>query len=166
MDSYARVPGRRAGLRYWAAEMHVDDFRFELTPALALDLPGVERLDRFFATLQQGPVLARIKLIAEPWGLGRGGHPAGTPPTGWAKWSGRYRDSVRRFWCGSPGLVGEFVSRIAGSRPRRFHLPVQPAPGVWEHPLWPWRGSQPRPRKAALHLAAHLLSLLTWRIPA
>ncbi len=102
-------------LRYWVTEMHVDGFRFDLAPALARELHGVNRLDRFFATLQQDPALARVKLIAEPWDLGPGGYQVGNFPTGWAEWNGRYRDSVRRFWRGDPGQIGEFVSRIAGS---------------------------------------------------
>jgi len=102
-------------LRYWVKEMHVDGFRFDLAPALARELHGVNRLDRFFATLQQDPILAQVKLIAEPWDLGPGGYQVGNFPTGWAEWNGRYRDSVRRFWRGDPGQTGEFASRIAGS---------------------------------------------------
>ena len=33
----------------------------------------------------------------------------------WAEWNGRYRDVIRRFVRGDPGLVGEVATRIAGS---------------------------------------------------
>ncbi|MGH0036779.1 MAG: glycogen debranching protein GlgX [Myxococcota bacterium] len=102
-------------LRYWVHDMHVDGFRFDLAPALARELGSVDRLDRFFAMIQQDPILAEVKLIAEPWDLGPDGYQAGRFPTGWAEWNGRYRDSVRRFWRSDPGVVGDFARRITGS---------------------------------------------------
>ena len=36
-------------------------------------------------------------------------------PIGWGEWNGKYRDTMRRFWRGDPGQVGEFASRLAGS---------------------------------------------------
>ena len=102
-------------LRYWAVEMHVDGFRFDLASALARELFDVDKLGSFFDIIQQDPVLSRVKLIAEPWDLGHGGYQVGNFPTGWTEWNGRYRDSVRRFWRGDSGQVAEFASRIAGS---------------------------------------------------
>jgi glycogen operon protein len=102
-------------LRFWVKEMHVDGFRFDLAPALARELGSVNRLDRFFAMIQQDPILAEVKLVAEPWDLGPDGYQAGRFPTGWAEWNGRYRDSVRRFWRGDPGQIGDFARRITGS---------------------------------------------------
>ncbi|MBA2565770.1 MAG: glycogen debranching protein GlgX, partial [Gemmatimonadetes bacterium] len=102
-------------LRYWVQEMHVDGFRFDLAPALARELFEVDRLGRFFAIIQQDPVLARVKLIAEPWDLGPGGYQVGNFPNGWVEWNGRYRDTVRRFWRGEGGLVSELAFRLSGS---------------------------------------------------
>ncbi len=102
-------------LRYWVRDMHVDGFRFDLAPALARGLFDMNRLDRFFAIIQQDPVLAEVKLIAEPWDLGLGGYQVGGFPDGWAEWNGRYRDCARRFWRGDAGLVGEVASRVSGS---------------------------------------------------
>jgi glycogen operon protein len=102
-------------LRYWVEEMHVDGFRFDLAPALARELQGRDRLERFFSTIQQDPRLAEVKLIAEPWDLGPGGYRSGEFPSGWAEWNGQYRDTVRRFWRGDGGKVGDLASRIAGS---------------------------------------------------
>ncbi len=58
-------------LRYWVLEMHVDGFRFDLASALARELFEVDRLGSFFDTMRQDPVLSQVKLIAEPWDVGR-----------------------------------------------------------------------------------------------
>src|SRR5690606_1218737 len=84
-------------LRYWVQEMHVDGFRFDLAVTLARDPVEFDACSRFFATVQQDPVLAEVKLIAEPWDLGLGGYRVGGFPSSWAEWNGRYRDCVRRF---------------------------------------------------------------------
>ncbi len=57
-------------LRYWALEMHVDGFRFDLAWALARGLHEVDRLTAFFDIIHQDPVLSQVKLIAEPWDVG------------------------------------------------------------------------------------------------
>ncbi len=102
-------------LRYWVQEMRVDGFRFDLAPALARGLFEMNRLDRFFAIIQQDPILSQVKLIAEPWDLGQGGYQIGNFPYGWAEWNGRYRDTVRRYWRGDHGQLGELASRVSGS---------------------------------------------------
>ncbi|OGP84729.1 MAG: glycogen debranching enzyme GlgX [Deltaproteobacteria bacterium RBG_13_65_10] len=102
-------------LRYWVQEMHVDGFRFDLAPALARELDEVNRLGRFFALIQQDPVLAQVKLIAEPWDLGEGGYQIGNFPPGWAEWNGRYRDTVRRFWRDNEAQVADLAFRLSGS---------------------------------------------------
>ena len=63
----------------------------------------------------QDPVLSRVKVIAEPWDLGMGGYQVGNFPPGWSEWNGRYRDTVRRFWKGTDGVLPELASRLAGS---------------------------------------------------
>jgi glycogen operon protein len=102
-------------LRYWVQEMHVDGFRFDLASALARELHEVDRLGAFFDIIHQDPVLSRVKLIAEPWDLGEGGYQVGNFPVGWVEWNDRYRDTVRAYWKGDGGLVGEFAYRITGS---------------------------------------------------
>lgn len=102
-------------LRYWVEEMHVDGFRFDLAPALARELYEVDKLGTFFDTIQQDPVLSRVKLIAEPWDLGEGGYQVGNFPPGWAEWNDRYRDAMRALWKGDGGLIGEFACRLTGS---------------------------------------------------
>ncbi len=102
-------------LRYWVQEMHVDGFRFDLAAALARELHDVDRLSAFFDIIHQDPVLSRVKLIAEPWDVGMGGYQVGNFPVGWTEWNGRYRDTVRRYWKGDPGEVGDLASRLTGS---------------------------------------------------
>ena len=102
-------------LRYWVTEMHVDGFRFDLASALARELYEVDRLGAFFDVLHQDPVLSQVKLIAEPWDLGMGGYQVGNFPPGWAEWNDRYRDTMRAYWKGDGGLIGEFAQRFTGS---------------------------------------------------
>ena len=102
-------------LRYWVLEMHVDGFRFDLASALARGLHEVDRLGAFFDIIHQDPVLSQVKLIAEPWDLGEGGYQVGNFPVLWAEWNGQYRDTVRRFWKGDGGLVGDLAFRLTGS---------------------------------------------------
>ncbi len=102
-------------LRYWATEMHVDGFRFDLAAALAREFNEMDRLGTFFDTIAQDPVLSQLKLIAEPWDLGEGGYQVGNFPVGWAEWNGKYRDAVRRFWRGDEGSMSELATRLCGS---------------------------------------------------
>ena len=102
-------------LRYWATQMHVDGFRFDLASALARELHEVDRLSAFFDIIHQDPVLSRVKLIAEPWDLGEGGYQVGNFPPGWTEWNGKYRDAVRRFWRRDDETAAELATRISGS---------------------------------------------------
>ncbi len=102
-------------LRYWVLEMHVDGFRFDLAATLARELHEVDRLSAFFDIIHQDPVLSQVKLIAEPWDVGEGGYQVGNFPVLWTEWNGKYRDSVRRFWRGDPGQLGELGYRLTGS---------------------------------------------------
>ncbi|GEL23226.1 glycogen operon protein GlgX homolog [Pseudonocardia sulfidoxydans NBRC 16205] len=102
-------------LRYWVTEMHVDGFRFDLASTLAREFYDVDRLSVFFDLVQQDPVISQVKLIAEPWDVGPGGYQVGNFPPLWTEWNGKYRDTVRDFWRGEPGTLGEFASRLTGS---------------------------------------------------
>ena len=93
-------------LRYWVEVMHVDGFRFDL--ASALGIPLLEEIGK-------DPLLANVKLIAEPWDATPEGYMAGRSPTGWSEWNGLYRDRVRRAWRGDAGQRADFATRISGS---------------------------------------------------
>ena len=102
-------------LRYWVQEMHVDGFRFDLAATLARELHEVDRLSAFFDVIHQDPVISQVKLIAEPWDVGEGGYQVGNFPVLWAEWNGKYRDTVRAYWRGDPGTLGELGYRLTGS---------------------------------------------------
>jgi isoamylase len=117
-------------LRYWVQEMHVDGFRFDLASALAREDDGYTRRAAFFKAIAQDPVLSQVKLVAEPWDLGMGGYQVGGFPPGWSEWNGRYRDTVRRFWEGSSGVLPDLASRIAGSSDIFAHSGRRPRASV------------------------------------
>jgi glycogen operon protein len=109
-------------LRYWVTEMHVDGFRFDLASALARELYEVDSLAAFFDIIHQDPVLADVKLIAEPWDVGTGGYQVGNFPVRWSEWNGKYRDTVRDYWRGEGGTLGEFAYRFTGSPDLYFQM--------------------------------------------
>ena len=103
-------------LRYWVTEMGVDGFRFDLAPTLGRQEGDFDPFSAFFDLVAQDPVVSRVKLIAEPWDVGRfDSYDIGRFPPLWSEWNGRYRDTVRDFWRSHDGLLGEFASRICGS---------------------------------------------------
>jgi isoamylase len=102
-------------LRYWVQEMHVDGFRFDLAASLGRTESGFDPFGGFLDAIGQDPVLSEVKLIAEPWDIGMGGYDLGAFPPGWSEWNGRYRDTVRDFWRGTPGTLADFATRLAGS---------------------------------------------------
>ena len=102
-------------LRYWATEMRVDGFRFDLATILAREAYGFDEGGGFLDSCRQDPVLSQVKLIAEPWDIGPGGYQVGHFPPGWAEWNDKFRDTVRSFWKGDEGKLPEFAKRITGS---------------------------------------------------
>jgi glycogen operon protein len=103
-------------LRYWAEEMHIDGFRFDLAPALGASDSDYTRWDDVTRTVLQDiiddPVLREhnVRVIAEPWATGGsyaymiGAFPAATEAAlpgqakvGWYEWNGRFRDWWRAF---------------------------------------------------------------------
>jgi isoamylase len=117
-------------LKYWVEEMHVDGFRFDLATVLARDANGFNAHAAFFKALRAEPALAYVKLIAEPWDLGLGGYQLGHFPAGWSEWNDRYRDTMRAFWRGDGGKLGEFAERFAGSSDIFRHNGRKPTAGV------------------------------------
>ena len=102
-------------LRYWASEMHVDGFRFDLATILGRYHEGFSERHSFLVACRQDPVLRTVKLIAEPWDCGPGGYQVGRFAPGWAEWNDRFRDTVRAFWKGDDGQLADFAGRMTGS---------------------------------------------------
>jgi isoamylase len=103
-------------LRYWVAEMHVDGFRFDLASVLSRDEAGAPMESAPIVwEIESDPLLAGTKLIAEAWDA------AGLYQVGrwvvdaWKEWNGRFRDDVRSFLRGEPGMVGRFANRLLAS---------------------------------------------------
>ena len=102
-------------LRYWAQDMHVDGFRFDLATILGREPSGFDQRGGFLDACGQDPVLSQVKLIAEPWDCGPGGYQVGRFPPGWAEWNDKFRDNARSFWKGDEGMLAEFATRFTGS---------------------------------------------------
>lgn len=130
-------------LEYWVREMHVDGFRFDLASALARDENGHPMHNPPLPWgIELSDVLARTKIIAEAWDAA-GLYQVGTfPGYRWMEWNGRYRDSLRQFVRGDPGIIGEVASRIAGSSDlyqANHRLPINSVNFITCHdgfPLW------------------------------
>ncbi len=113
-------------LRYWANEMQIDGFRFDLAVTLGRGEDGAYHRDHpLLNSVLDDPALKDVKLIAEPWDVGLGGWQTGGFPDGWSEWNDRYRDRVRNFWLAdiadarrngqAPTGIGGFATRLAGS---------------------------------------------------
>ena len=101
-------------LRYWAEQMHIDGFRFDLGTILAREVYGFDEQSGFLKAVDQDPVLRQVKLIAEPWDCGPGGYQVGQFPPGWAEWNDKFRDVARDFWRGEAS-VAKLAPRLSAS---------------------------------------------------
>ncbi len=103
-------------LRFWAVEMHVDGFRFDLAAVLSRGEDG-EPLTHapVISAIEFAPELTDVHLIAEAWDASGLYQVGSFPGFRWAEWNNRYRDVVRRALRGEGGLLGELATRIAGS---------------------------------------------------
>ncbi len=113
-------------LRYWANDVQVDGFRFDLAATLGRDAAHNFTPDHpLLRAIVDDPALEGVKKIAEPWDVGMGGWQTGNFGEGWSEWNDRYRDRVRNFWLSdvdyarrastSPVGIGGFATRLAGS---------------------------------------------------
>ncbi|WP_248616789.1 glycogen debranching protein GlgX [Paraoerskovia marina] len=112
-------------LRYWASEIGVDGFRFDLAVSTARQTDGFDPRHPLLVAMQTDPVISGLKLIAEPWDVGLGGWNTGGFPPPFAEWNDRYRDAVRQFWLADAAAlshgrqgdgVRELATRLAGSQ--------------------------------------------------
>jgi glycogen operon protein len=113
-------------LRYWATEMQIDGFRFDLAATLGRDVGHVFDPEHpLLHDIVSDPALAGVKMVAEPWDVGAGGWQTGSFPAGWIEWNDGFRDRARDFWLtdvaaarthGAPPTgVGSFASKLSGS---------------------------------------------------
>lgn len=102
-------------LRYWVQEFHVDGFRFDLSVVLGREHNRFDPGAGFFDALLQDPVLAGVKLIAEPWDIGPGGFQVGNHPARFGEWNSEFRDALRRYWRGDENQRGIYAASLQGS---------------------------------------------------
>ena len=111
-------------LRYWAEQIGVDGFRFDLMTTMARGSYGFTPNHPLLVSLQTDPVLNNLKLISEPWDVGPGGWQTGGFPAPMSEWNDRFRDTMRGFWLESPAAgsygrpmngIRELTTRLAGS---------------------------------------------------
>lgn len=117
-------------LRYWVIDMHVDGFRFDLAATLGRDNGHFDPHSGFLDILNQDPVLSKVKLIAEPWDIGDNGYQLGNFPAGWSEWNGKYRDTMRDFWRGAEGTLGDFATRFTASHDLYAHAGRLPTASI------------------------------------
>jgi glycogen operon protein len=105
-------------LRWWVEVFGVDGFRFDLATSLGRD-PALQHQfnpgSALLGAIAQDPVLAGVKLIAEPWDVGPGGYQLGQFPARWLEWNDIFRDTCRSFWLGFHCTRGDFARRLCGS---------------------------------------------------
>ena len=100
------------------ADLGFDGFRFDLASLLTRDDGGL------VAMISEWAANRDIRLIAEPWDMGAYQLGGSQWPENWMQWNDRFRDDVRGFVRGEPGLVSAMMQRIAGS-PDLFSQPAQ-----------------------------------------
>ncbi|MCZ3297956.1 glycogen debranching enzyme, partial [Acinetobacter baumannii] len=85
-------------LRHWVTAYGIAGFRFDLASSLGRSPLAFTPQAAFFQAVAQDPVLARVKMVAEPWDIGEGGYQLGGYPRGWSEWNDKFRDAARGFW--------------------------------------------------------------------
>ncbi len=118
-------------LRYWANDVRIDGFRFDLAATLGRDENNEFQPEHpLLLAIRDDPQLSDTKIIAEPWDVGMGGwqvgqFPGGAQNRGWSEWNDGYRDRMRDFWLtdigaaratgSAPNGIGSLARRLAGS---------------------------------------------------
>ena len=113
-------------LRYWANDLQVDGFRFDLAATLGRDAANEFQPEHpLLLAILDDPQLESVTMIAEPWDVGMGGWQVGKFPDGWTEWNDGYRDRMRDFWLtdigaarangSAPNGIGSLARRLAGS---------------------------------------------------
>ena len=108
-------------MKHWITENQIDGFRFDLGVTLCREThaESFHEYDPNSAFLKSTFCIESIAsslLIAEPWDCGPNGYRLGQFPAGWSEQNDKFRDTVRRFWRGDSGLLGQYATRLMGSR--------------------------------------------------
>ena len=103
-------------LRHWVSAYGIAGFRFDLASSLGRAPMAFTPRAAFFQAVAQDPILAGVKMIAEPWDIGEGGYQLGGYPRGWSDWNDQFRDAARGFWRGDRGTLAKLTQGLSGSR--------------------------------------------------
>ena len=103
-------------LEFWARDIGVDGFRFDLASVLCRGMDGSPlEYPPIVWSIELSPVLARKRIIAEAWDAAGLYQVGSFPGYRWSEWNGNYRDVIRRFVRGDRGIISEVATRIGGS---------------------------------------------------
>lgn len=102
-------------LRAFIRHAGVDGFRFDLAPILGRDASGFRSDAPLLRAMVEDAEIGSRVLIAEPWDIGPSGYQLGNFPAPFLEWNDMFRDDVRRFRRGDPGMIGRLATRLAGS---------------------------------------------------
>ncbi len=124
-------------LTYWATEMGVDGYRFDLASVFSRNTDGSINFSDppIFGEIAGNHDLGRLRLIAEPWEgnacfvnyqLGTDVHISGSvssanalqrsfPGVGWRQWNDKFRSTIRRVVKGDAGMIPDLMTRLYGS---------------------------------------------------
>ncbi|MDX2025316.1 alpha-amylase family glycosyl hydrolase, partial [Microcella sp.] len=113
-------------LRYWANEVQIDGFRFDLMATLGRNAGAeFDREHPLLRAILDDPALQGVKMISEPWDVGMGGWQVGSFPHGYHEWNDGFRDRARAFWLTDVGAarahgtapegIGSLARRMTGS---------------------------------------------------
>lgn len=117
-------------LRLWVRRAGLSGFRFDLAATIARNPGAFEHRAPFLQAIAQDASLHGVAMIAEPWDVGMGGYQLGGFPAPWGEWNDRFRDTMRRFWRGDGGMLGEVATRFAGSSDIFGQLKHQPSRSI------------------------------------
>ena len=124
-------------LRYWARDMGVDGFRFDLAATLGRFATGFSPMHPLLIAMATDDDLAHAKLIAEPWDVGPGGWQTGNFPVPFSEWNDHYRGALRNFWLAD---VRAQASGHVVSGPNDLATRLSGSQDVFEHGLGRLRG--------------------------
>ena len=103
-------------LRHWVVHFHIDGFRFDLAAVLGRGEDGAMLASPpILEQIAEDPILRNTKLIAEAWDTGGAFQVGRFASARWGEWNCHFRDEIRRFWRGDPGMSGAFATRLCGS---------------------------------------------------
>jgi glycogen operon protein len=117
-------------LKYWVTEFGIAGFRFDLATVLGRSLEGFSADAELLERIRTDEILKDCLLIAEPWDPGPGGYHVGSFGEPFLEWNDRYRDEVRKFWKGEPGMIGSLAGKLAGSADQFNHDGRKPSVSV------------------------------------